>query len=261
MTRALVLLCLALAASSCGLLIDGAYLLSGNKSYQDVEQRRPTGQEQTLPERRLSFDGPRVHVVCEDVTRGVDRVWSVHKTYENQGGWYQAHWLPVILEGAIGGGLAIAFAAKCNDPTSGISCDLMYSTIPFAVDVTYSLIRLLTISPPKLVDKVLTTPRTDPHPTPSAKATTACEPDAELVANASVSGGPLRVHVDASGWISDEDQLRLMTFVAGYRDAQLAIFANGRQVGVDVNRCAFLQEQSAADPRHPPVPGDCQPSR
>ena len=102
MTRALIA-GLALTASSCGLLIDGAYLLSGNKSFKDVEQRRPTGQEQTVPEHRLGFEGPHVRVVCEDVTRGVDRVWSVHKTYENQGGWYQAHWLPIILEGAIGG--------------------------------------------------------------------------------------------------------------------------------------------------------------
>ena len=251
-----LLLVLVLTASSCGLLIDGAYLLSGNKSYKDVEQRRPTGQEQTAPERRLTFDGPRVHVVCEDVTRGVDRVWNVHKTYENQGGWYQAHLLPIILEGAIGTGLAIGFGVKCGE--GALSCDLLYATIPFAVDVAYSVIRLLMIRPPKLVDKQLTEPHTDAHPTPSASATTACEPDAEIIANASVSGGPLRIHVDASGWISPEDQARLMVFVSGYRDAQIMVWAGGRQVVPDLGRCTFFHEQSAADPRHPPVPGDCQ---
>ncbi|MDP1830288.1 MAG: hypothetical protein Q8L48_43890 [Archangium sp.] len=260
MTRALALLLAALLTPSCGLLIDGAYLLSGKHSYKDVEQRRPTGEVQTLPERRLVFEGPRVHVVCEDVTRGVDRVWSVHKTYENQGGWYQAHWLPVILEGAIGIGLAIGFGSKCGDPTSGVSCELLYATIPFAVDVAYSLIRLATIRPPKLVDKSLTQPHTAPHETPSANATTACEPDAELVATASVSGGPLRLPVDASGWISDADQDRLTAFLLGYRDAQVALYGGGRQLGVDLNRCAFFRARGAADPRHP-APGDCQPGR
>ena len=171
MSRVLAL-CLALTASSCGLFLDGVYLISGKTSTKDVEQRRPTGQEQTAPERRLTFDGPRVHVVCEDVTRGVDRVWNVHKTYENQGGWYQVHWLPIILEGAIGTGLAIGFGVKCGEGT--LSCDLLYATIPFAVDVAYSLIRLLTIHPPKLVDKQLTQPHTEAHLTPSATTTTAC---------------------------------------------------------------------------------------
>jgi hypothetical protein len=255
MSRALVVL-LALTASSCGLFIDGVYLISGKTSYKDVEQRRPTGQEQTAPERRLTFDGPRLHVVCEDVTRGVDRVWSVHKTYENQGGWYQAHWLPIILEGAIGTGLGIGFGVKCGEGT--LSCDLLYATIPFAVEVAYSVIRLLTIHPPKLVDKQLTEPHTAAHLTPSATTTTACEPDAEIIANASVSGGPLRIRVDASGWISAEDQARLTAFVIGYRDAQIMVYAGGRQVVPDLGRCGFFHEQSAADPRHPPVPSDCQ---
>ena len=248
-----LLVVLALTASSCGLFIDGAYLLTGKYSYKDVEQRRPTGEAQTAPERRIAFEGSRVHVVCEDVTRGVDRVWSVHKKYENQGGWYQAHWLPIILEGAIGAGLAIGFTAKCNEPGSGIRCDLLYATIPFAVDVTYSLIRLLTIGKPKLVDKSLTEPHTGAHETPTATVTTACEADAELVATASVSGGPLRLRVDASGWISDPDQERLTAFLLGYHDAQLALYASGRQLGPDLNRCAFFRARNAAN-----VPSDCQ---
>lgn len=253
-----VFLCvLALTASSCGLFIDGAYLLSGNRSFKDVEQRRPTGQEQTTPEHRLAFEGPRVRVVCEDVTRGVDRVWSVHKTYESQGGWYQAHWLPIILEGAIGGGLAIGLGVKCGE--GSLSCDLMYATIPFAVDVAYSIVRLLMIRPPKLVDKQLTEPRTDAHLTPSASSTRACEPDEEIIATASSSGGPLRIPVDPSGWISDEDQRRLMAFLLGFRDAQVMVYASGRQLVPDLGRCTFFKELNAADPQHPPGPADCQP--
>jgi hypothetical protein len=255
MMRALLLV-FALTASSCGLFLDGIYLISGKTSYKDVEQRRPTGQEQTAPERRLTFDGPRLHVVCEDVTRGIDRVWNVHKTYEHQGGWYQVHWLPIILEGAIGTGLAIGFGVKCGEGT--LSCDLMYATIPFAVEVAYSVIRLLTIGPPKLVDKQLTQPHSDVHLTPSATATTACEPDAEIIANASVSGGPLRIRVDASGWIPPEEQARLTAFLIGYRDSQVMVWAGGRQVVPDMGRCAFFQQMNAEDPRHPPVPGECQ---
>jgi hypothetical protein len=244
--------------SSCGLLIDGAYLLSGKNSYKDVEQRKPTGQVQTSPEKTLTFDGPRIRVACEDVTRGVDRVWSVHKTYENQGGWYQVHWLPVLLEGIIGGGLAIGLGARCTDPTSGISCDTLYATIPFAVDVTYSLVRLLMIRPPKLVDKKLTEPRTDVHPTPAAKSTIACEADTEIVATASTSGGPLRVRVDPSGFITDQDHQALLIFLQGYRDSQVAVFGAGRQQGKDFSRCGFFLERNRLDPTHPPVPGECE---
>ena len=240
------------------MLIDCAYLLSGKTSYKDVEQRRPTGQVQSAPERRLAFDGPRVHVVCEEVTRGIDRVWSVHKTYEAQGGWYQAHWLPVLLEGIIGGGLAIGLGVRCNDPTSGVSCTTLYATIPFAVDVTYSLIRLLTIRPAKLVDKTLTEPRTDSHPTPAARSTIACEADTELVANASYSGGPLRLRVDMSGFISDQDLAALMIFMQNYRDAQLAVFGGGQQQGADVSRCGFFRERNLADPAHALVLKECE---
>lgn len=255
--RALITL-VAIAGSSCGLLIDGAYLISGKNSYKDVEQRRPTGQVQTGPERRLTIDGSRVRVACEDVTRGVDRVWSVHKTYEHQGGWYQAHWLPVLLEGIIGGGLAIGLGSRCADPTSGVDCNLLYGTIPFAVDVTWSLLRLLMIRPPKLVDKKLTQPRTDVHPTPTAKTTIACEPDTELVANASTSGGPLRIRVDPGGWISEAEHAQLMNFMFGYKDAQLAVFGGGKQQAPDLGRCAFFRQRQELDPARPPVPGECE---
>jgi hypothetical protein len=247
--RALVLVVFALSASSCGLFLDGIYLISGKTMTKDVEQRRPTGQEQTMPERRLTSVSGHVHVACEDVTRGVDRVWSVHKTYEHQGGWYQVHWLPIILEGLIGGGMAIGFGVKCGDGTG--NCDLLYATIPFAVEVAYSVIRLLTIDPPKLVNKALTEPHTDVHPTPTQSVTTACEPDAELIATASVSGGPLRVRVDASGWLSPQDEQQLRAFMLGYRDSQVALWASGRQLGADLNRCGFFRQ-------NPPLPSDCQ---
>src|SRR5262249_6475221 len=86
------------ALSGCGVLLDGAYLISGKQYHESVEQRRPTGEAETRPEVRFVFDGPRVGVACEAVTRGIDRVWSVDKTWERQGGLYRAHWLPVLLE-------------------------------------------------------------------------------------------------------------------------------------------------------------------
>jgi hypothetical protein len=251
--RRALLVMLALSASSCGLLLDGAYLLSGKTMTKDVEQRRPTGEVQRAPERRIEVLSGHTHVACEDVTRGVDRVWSVHKTYEYRGGWYQVHWLPIILEGIIGAGLGIGFGVKCGDPTSGVSCTALYATIPFAVDVAYSIVRLLMIDPPKLVDKSLTEPHTDLHPTPNERLTTACEPDTEVIATASVSGGPLRVRVDASGWLAPQDEQQLRAFLVGYRDAQVSVWANGRQLSPEVSRCAFFRLGGG-------VPADCESS-
>jgi hypothetical protein len=250
MKRALVLVLFAVTSSSCGLFLDGIYLISGNKMTKDVEQRRPTGQEQTSPERRLMSASGHVHVACEEVTRGVDRVWSVHKTYEHQGGWYQVHFLPIFLEGIIGGALGIGFGVSCGNGTG--DCNVLYATIPFAVDIAYSIVRLLTIDKPKLVDKALTTPHTDMHPTPSHTLITSCDPDLELIAQASTSGGPFRVPVDANGWLAPQDEFRLREFMQGYRDANVALWAGGRQLAPDQARCAFFVQ-------NPPVPPDCQP--
>lgn len=257
MNRMLLALTVALTTTSCGLAIDGAYLMSNKTTTKDEEQRRPTGETQTKPERRLRYDQERVGVVCEDVTFGVDRVWNVQKTYEYRGGWPGVHLLPVVIEGLIGGGLAVALGAKCKDPTSNISCDLLYATIPFAVDVTYSLIRALTIAPPKLINKTRGEVNTDLQPNPLTTIVTACEPDTELVATAA-SSEPLKLHVESDGWIADEDQIKLQSFLLKNPNALVAVYGRGKQLMPERTRCMFFAEQNAGNPRRS-IPADCSP--
>ena len=259
MSRLLLLCAVALINSGCGLLIDGVYLLTDRHSHQSVEQRRPTGESEVSPERRLVFEGPNLRVACEDVTRGVDRVWTVEKDFENQGGWYQAHWLPVILEGTIGAALAIGLAVKCPDPASNLNCNLLYGTIPFGVDVSYSLVRLLTVDPPKLVDKHATTPQTEHHADPTNREEIACAPDTMVVASApGVSAGALEVPIVAGGWVAPADEQRLYAYAFSNAHTQVSTFSGSKQQSADLSRCEFLKARQAGNPASI-VPGDCLP--
>jgi|GEM_PF-2799782 len=89
----------------------------------------------------------------------------------------------------------------------------------------------------------------------SERAFQSSEP--RLGASASVSGGPLRIRVDPSGFVSDQEDASLLTFMRGYRDAQVAVFGGGRQQGRDFNRCAFFRERNLTDASQP-IPGECQ---
>ena len=259
MTRWPVLCALALINSGCGLLIDGVYLLTDRHAHESVEQRRPTGQSEVSPERRLVFEGPNLRVACEDVTRGVDRVWTVEKDFENQGGWYQAHWLPVILEGTIGAALAIGLAVKCPDPASNLNCNLLYGTIPFGVDVSYSLVRLLTVEPRKLVDKRATLPHTEHHADPLSRAEISCPSDTVVVASApGVSAGPLEIPIVGGGWIAPADEQRLYTYVFSNARTQVSTFSGAQQQSAELGRCEFLKARRAANPASI-IPADCQP--
>ena len=251
---------LALGSSGCGLILDGAYLLSDGHTHEKVEQRKPTGESETSPERRIAYGGTRLRVECEMVTRGVDRVWTVDKDFEYQGGFYQAHWLPVLLEGAIGAGLAIGIGSQCQDPAQNLSCNLLYGTIPFGVDVAYSVARLLMIDRPKLVGKFTATPHTEPHPDPSNRAAVACDSETTVVANApSAQAGQLRIAVDRGGWFTSQDQAALLSYTSTNHDTRISIFGGNAQRSVDLSRCEFYQAVNAASPNAIAVPLDCAP--
>ena len=258
MSRWLALGAVAIFSSGCGLLIDGAYLLTDRHTHQQVEQRRPTDQSETKPERRLAFEGPELRVACEDVTRGVDRVWTVDKDFEYQGGLYQAHWIPVLLEGIIGGALAIGIGVRCQDPTSQISCNLLYGTIPFGIDVSYSLVRLLTINPPKLVDKRLTAPHTEARSEPSSRVAVACDSETTVVATApAAQGARVQFPVEPHGWVRPEDQAELIAYTLKHHGTQVALYSGNRQVTPDVGRCELLAAMKTANPTGANVPPDC----
>ncbi|MBL8949735.1 MAG: hypothetical protein JNK82_03100 [Myxococcaceae bacterium] len=237
--RIVLALLLALTTSSCGLLIDGAYLLTDKQYTKSVEQRRPSGERETKPEVRLAFEGSRMRVACEDVTRGIDRVWLVDKTYEYQGGFHRAHWLPIILEGAIGAGLAIGLGLKCGDPASRIDCNLLYATIPFGVDVGYSVIRLFTTEPAKLVNKQISTRSAQPSAEPMARTAAWCPPEVEVVVQS--TNDPLRVPVAPNGELSLELQQRIISSAVKNRDTRVLVVAPEGQRGETLSRCELLR--------------------
>lgn len=236
----LVLVLAAMSFSGCGFLIDGAYLLSGKQHTKTTEQRRPTGESETRPEVRFVFEGPRVRVACENVTRGIDRVWTVDKTYEYQGGYHRAHLLPVILDGVIGGILGVAIAVKCNEPGSNLSCNLLYGTIPFGVDFTYSFIRLFTTEPAKLVNKQYGTPRAEPHDEPIGRAFAACPAEARV--QVSSTRDTFELEVPPNGELTLEQQQRIVTAVAQSPNARVIAAAPAGQRGETLQRCEFLKQ-------------------
>ena len=80
-------LCLSsLGTGGCGLLLDGAYLVSNKRFDESVSERKPTGEVHTAVEYEaaVSADG-QVHLRCEERERSVERATSVQKTFERRG--------------------------------------------------------------------------------------------------------------------------------------------------------------------------------
>ncbi|MFT3711314.1 MAG: hypothetical protein QM817_27090 [Archangium sp.] len=204
MKRAL-LVALAFSLSGCGLLLDGVYLISGKRFTKDEEQRKRTDLAQLQFEHEVRAEQGQLWLACEDIERGVDRVWTVHKEYEHQGGMYQVHWLPAILDTIIGGALTIGFGIKCGETSAPATCNALWATVPLWSDAIYSVIRLAMIDPPKLVNKTRTQQPAAPSETPNWRRTVSCEPDAMIVV------GPEYFRVDAWGAMNDFDRPRLMS--------------------------------------------------
>lgn len=238
MTRALgLLLCGAL--SGCGLVIDGAYLLSGDRYTVSEKQTRRTEYAETKFEHQVRAESGQLWLACEDIERGVDRVWTVKKEYERRGGFYQAHWLPVIL-GSVAGGISTAVVGvKCAE--GELDCNLLWATVPVWSDVLYSAVRLAMIQPPKLVGKERGEPSSEPSETPNWRRTVACEPDAAIVIG---RGGadPMaqRFRVDAWGAIALADLPRALQALR-QEGVQLMWSASGPQLhDSGLARCTAL---------------------
>ncbi len=229
--------------TGCGLLIDGGYLISGPRYTTSTEQRRPTGQSQTDLERDLRFENGRLVLSCQEVTRGLDRVWHARKEYEYQGGIYQAHWLPILVEGVIGAGVAIGIGTQCSKPGSDFGCGGLYYTIPLGVDVAYSAVRLLTIDKPKLVGKSNSAPWTAPHSDPQAVRPVACEPNSSLIVGTYAEDPrALRLRFDAQGALSPDDQKRALRFLADGHGTRIFLVPGGEAaVEARTKRCELLR--------------------
>lgn len=251
MMRALVIVLLGASLSGCGLVLDGAYLLSGKRYSKEEKVSRRTELAQVAFEHEVRASQGQLWLACEDVERGVDRVWTVRKEYEYQGGFHQVHWLPVILDTLIAGGLSIAFGTNCAQ--KGELCTALWGTVPLWADDVYSVIRLLTIDPPKLVGKTRGEPTSEPSPTPNSRRTVSCEPDATLVIGSSAVD-PLAswFRVDAWGAVQPQDRARLLTALQR-TDAHVMWSAGGREPqGTSLSRCDALAGLGTPCPPPPP---------
>ena len=240
MTRVLLLVA-AMLSSSCGLIIDGAYLLSGGTYSTEDKQTKRTDSTQAGLETTVRAEQGQVWLACEEMERGIDRVWTVKKTYEYQGGIYQAHWLPVLLEGLIATGVTIGVGIKCNEPGSGISCTPLWGTVPLWADVAYSAVRLLTIDPPVMVNKERLSSGSEPSATPNWRRTVACDVDAKLiVARTAEDPTAAWFRVDAWGRLDPAEAPRLRLALQ-QPDARLFTVGGGRPAtAASITRCEVL---------------------
>lgn len=251
MTRALLVL-VALSSSGCGLFLDGVYLISDKRFSKDERQTRPTEHVQDAFEHTVRAEQGQVWLACEDTRRAVERVWTVHKEYEHVNGWHQVHWLPVVLDAALGGGLGIGFGIKCGETGNPTTCLSLIAAAPFVFDLVYSAIRLATIEPPKLVNKERRTAESAPGATPLWRQTVSCEPDAALVVGRS-EHDPVAswFRVDAWGALNAGDRQRLVSALLR-QDARLFWAAGGSPpVDAKLDRCAALQGLGLSCPPPP----------
>jgi hypothetical protein len=246
----LALLLAGVLTSSCGLLIDGAYLLSGGTYSKDDKQTKRTESTQVGLEQTVRAEQGQVWLACEELERGIDRVWTVKKTYEYQGGIYQAHWLPIILEGLIATGLTIGVGVRCNEPGSSVSCAPLWGTVPLWADVAYSAVRLLTIDPPVLVNKERQTAGSEPSATPNWRRTVACDVDAKvIVARTPEDPAASWFRVDAWGRLDPADSPRLRLALQR-PDVQLFTVGGGKPpTAASVSRCEVLAALGAPCPQ------------
>lgn len=241
MIRLILISALAASLSGCGLLIDGAYLISNKHYTKDEKQSRPLDLQQTAFEHEVRAQPGQAWLACEDVDRTVERTWTVRKEYEHRGGFYQAHWLPVLLDTVVGGALTVGLAVTCT--RDGTPCDPLFGTIPLWTDAVYSVIRLLTIDPPKLVKKERLQASPEPSETALARRTVSCEPDARIIVG-KFEADPQAVvfRVDAWGAMDQAELPQLMS--ALQRKDVRVMWAAGGNAPKDatVSRCELLRQ-------------------
>lgn len=215
MRHPMLVLALALfvgSSAGCGLLADGAYVITGGGGYDKRDtQREPTGELERfrLVEVAPTHDGAR----CVERTSAVERRWDVVKRYQYRYGYPSVHMAFAVLEGVISTIVVAAVAATCTEPDSDISCNVLWGALPFGIDALYSTVRAFTVQAPKLVAKERTSPTLGRAPDGQDQPL-ACPPGAWLVLRG--GGGGLRVAVGADGrpW---PDPTAVSTFVQRYR--------------------------------------------
>lgn len=151
---------------SCGLLIDGIYL-SAPRRYETREIiREPVPGAVGEPD-----------PACGGAPRPLVREFELTRHYERQNGLDRGAYGgaiagDVLLGGILAGTLYAACTrgpdASASDMASAISCDGLYAVVPLGVDLVYSIARLATVRPPRLVGKDRSEGRIGPGACPSA---------------------------------------------------------------------------------------------
>ena len=166
--RILVLLSAMCLLPGCGLLFDGLHAISP-RAYDTRETIRepvpgPAGEGEPDP-------------ACGGARRPLVRSYELTRHYERQNGWDHSYYGASIAGDTV---FAAAFAgtlyATCtlrHDPMEGempritIPCTSLFSIVPLGVDLIYSIARLVTVRPPRLVGKDRSEGRLGPGACPS----------------------------------------------------------------------------------------------
>ncbi|HMY16263.1 MAG TPA: hypothetical protein PKA58_08020 [Polyangium sp.] len=186
----MVCLAASIATMGCGGIFDITYLIANKRYTESKEERKGTGQAQTM----LEVTGPMapdgtITPACYERKRQIERSFRIDRTYEYRGGYRRDVYISATILSAItGGAIAGLTAYLCQIPPSAqnnfsqpISCMNMLFAAPSAVDTVYSAIRIATAKKPKLVGK-------EKHENPVALGSTAteeisvpCDPSDKLV--------------------------------------------------------------------------------
>lgn len=142
------------ASSGCSALVDTIYLAGSRRFDTSETERAPTGEtSQAMEVAARSVEGG-LELSCARVTRGIDRTWSVHRTWQRRGGFDRGTYAgTAFMSGffaAITGGVLLGM---CLSDEADVSCAWTAAAAPLALDVGYGLIRRTMVSPPKLVTR------------------------------------------------------------------------------------------------------------
>lgn len=150
--RVALLGAVAVATSGCSALVDTIYLAGSRRFDTSMTERAPTGEtSQAMEYAARSVEGG-LELTCARVTRGIDRTWTVHRTWQRRGGFDRGTYAGTAFASgffaAITGGVLLGM---CLSDEADVDCAWTAAAAPLALDVGYGLIRRAMVSPPKLV--------------------------------------------------------------------------------------------------------------
>lgn len=138
--------------SGCSLLIDTVYL-AGDRKFDTVDHdRSPTGETREATELSARPVEGGLELSCARVTRGIDRTWSVWKTWQRRGGYDRDAYLgTALMSGLFGAVTSGVLLGLCLSDERDVDCAWTAAGAPLFADMGYGLIRRAMTQPPKLL--------------------------------------------------------------------------------------------------------------